>query len=66
MAKVAVEGRPLPEVLGPLLDWRFNLSSQQLRRGLVYTGAGSRWAQTGGLWGCWAAKEQQRAAADGV
>jgi hypothetical protein len=44
MAKVVVDGRPLPELLGPVLDWRFNLSSQQLRRGLVYTGAGTRWA----------------------
>lgn len=40
--QVSVLKQQLDTLLGPVMDHQFNISKQQLRRGIVYKGAGYR------------------------
>jgi hypothetical protein len=43
-SQISIDNQRLDELLGPIMGHQFNISRQQMKRGLVYKGAGYRCA----------------------
>jgi hypothetical protein len=42
--QMSIDNQRMDALLGPIMAHQFNISRQQMKRGMVYKGSGYRWA----------------------